>query len=216
MNAGGAALVLASASPRRRALLEAAGLSFAVVPSGVEETLAEGIAPEEAALELALRKARAVASRSGPGIWVLGADTVVALEVGASTRLLGKPGSAEEARAMLRSLSGTTHRVVSGVCVVRRPDGLVLSGAETTRVTMRAIEPGQIEAYVASGEWRDKAGGYAIQESAERFVVRLEGGGLDNVVGLPVRLALALLERAGASPESLRPSRRLVAENGPS
>lgn len=97
---------------------------------------------------------------------------------------------------MLRALSGTRHAVVTGVCVVRTPGQLALCEAERTWVTMRAITPAEIEAYVASGEWRDKAGGYAIQESADRFVTALEGGGFDNVVGLPVGLALRLLARA--------------------
>ena len=99
---------------------------------------------------------------------------------------------------MLRSLSGTRHSVVTGLCVVRAKDQEALLDAERTWVTMRVISAAEIAAYVGSGEWRDKAGGYAIQESADRFVTALEGGGFDNVVGLPVRRALALLQRAGA------------------
>jgi septum formation protein len=99
---------------------------------------------------------------------------------------------------MLALLSGSRHRVITGVCAVRARDGRVEVGRERTFVTMRVLSAREIDDYVASGEWRDKAGGYAIQESADRFVTRLEEGGFDNVVGLPVRLALDLLARLGA------------------
>jgi septum formation protein len=101
---------------------------------------------------------------------------------------------------MLRSLSGTRHAVITGVCVVRTDDGRLFRGHERTLVRMRTITPAEIAAYVESGEWRDKAGGYAIQETADRFVTALEGGGFDNVVGLPVDLTVALLREAGAAP----------------
>ena len=94
---------------------------------------------------------------------------------------------------MLRALSGTRHRVITGVAVVRTIDGSERCDHETTWVTMREISEDEIGAYVASGEWRGKAGSYAIQETADRFVVGLDGGGFDNVVGLPVALTLALL-----------------------
>src|SRR5439155_17981854 len=103
------------------------------------------------------------------------------------------------ARAMLSTLSGSRHRVVTGVCALRSSDGRIASGWERTWVTMRPIAPAEIEAYVLSREWEGKAGGYAIQETADRFVTKLEEGGFDNVVGLPVRLALGLLRRLGAS-----------------
>ncbi len=196
-------IVLASASPRRRALLEAAGLEFEILPAGVDETLPEGLAPVEAATLVAERKARAAAARLGRGpAWVLGADTLVALERPPTERawtFLGKPGSAAEARGMLAALSGSRHVVVTGLCVVRVPDGSSACDAESTWVTMRVLGAHEIDEYVASGEWRDKAGGYAIQESADRFVVRLEGGGFDNVVGLPVERALSLLRSSGAA-----------------
>jgi septum formation protein len=189
-------LVLASASPRRRELLGRAGLSFVVVPAGVDESVPRGTRPDEAAREIARRKACAVAASRTAGDFVLGADTVVALLEESGWRLLGKPAHAQEAKAMLGALSCTRHAVVTGVCAVAAPAGAPVSASETTWVTMRPIGALEIEAYAASGEWCDKAGGYALQESADRFVTSLEGG-FDNVVGLPVSLALDVLARAG-------------------
>ncbi len=201
-----ARIVLASASPRRRQLLLQAGLVFEVEPAGVDEDLPPGIEPFAAARLLAERKACAVALRARPPAFVIGADTVVAVPHEAEHELLGKPASPLEAAGMLRALSGTRHAVVTGVCVVRTEDQAVFVDAERTWVRMRVITPREIDAYVASGEWRDKAGGYAIQESADRFVTALEGGGFDNVVGLPVARTLALLAAAGA-PVSAAPGR---------
>jgi septum formation protein len=186
---------------RRRDLLARAGLEFEVDVPDVDESVAADLSPEEAACMLAERKARAVLMRhpasdvADSNIVVLAADTIVAVGTGADARLLGKPADAAEARAMLRALSGTRHRVVTGVCALAN-GARACTAFERTWVTMRAIEPAEIEAYVQSGEWRDKAGGYAIQENADRFVVRLEEGGFDNVVGLPVALALELVARA--------------------
>ncbi len=188
----GSRILLASASPRRRELLAAAGVEFEIGATDVAEDLPPGIEPEAAAVLLAERKARAAKARAAE--FVLAADTIVAV----GGELLGKPDGARDARAMLELLSSSRHRVVTGVCALRTKDGRIASGFERTFVTMRAIAPAEIEAYVASGEWEGKAGGYAIQETAERFVTRLEEGGLDNVVGLPVRLALDLLACLGA------------------
>ena len=183
-------LVLASASPRRRELLQQAGLPFEIVVSSVDESLHPLTPPEEAALELAERKARAVAQRMGDrDVLVLAADTIVA--VGA--RMLGKAADDHEAAEMLRALSGTRHRVITGVCALRTKDLALSRGFERTYVTMRPIRDAEIAAYVASGEWKDKAGAYAIQETADRFVTSLQEGGFDNVVGLPVRMSLRLL-----------------------
>ncbi len=197
--ARGHRILLASASPRRHQLLAAAGLEFDVEPSNADERHEPGLDPEQVAVALAERKARAVARRHrGADLLVVGADTIVAVDTPSGPRLLGKPTGREEARSMLERISGTRHRVVTGVSVVRAADQRCHSGFERTWVTMRVIAREEIEAYVASGEWRGKAGGYAIQETADAFVEKLEEGGLDNVVGLPVALTRALIEAAGA------------------
>lgn len=175
-------IILASASPRRRKILSDMGLQFTIVPADVDETPPPGLAPERVAESLALKKAVCVAAGVASGT-VLGADTVV---VGADGSLLGKPTDAGHARAILARLSGTTHRVITGVALVHRPGGRQAVGHEVTSVTMREMTPGEIEEYVASGEPFGKAGAYAIQEHADRFVSRLEGE-YDNVVGLPSR-----------------------------
>jgi septum formation protein len=188
-------LVLASASPRRRELLERAGLQFTVEVSAVDEQLHPRTPPEEAALELAERKARAVASKlAARDLLVLAADTIVAV----ADVQLAKAADEREAAQMLRTLSGTRHRVITGVCALRTKDLALARGFERTFVTMRAIPEAEIAAYVASGEWQDKAGAYAIQETADRFVTQLEEGGFDNVVGLPVELSLRLLAELDA------------------
>lgn len=196
-------LILASASPRRRDLLARAGLEFEIEPSEVSEELASPLEPEPAAEELACRKALAVAAaHSGEEAWVIGSDTVVALGSGADLLLLGKPADAGEARTMLEGLSASCHRVVTGVAVIDctrfGEEGACRSAWERTWVAMRRILPEEVDAYVGSGEWRGKAGGYAIQENADAFVTGLEEGGFDNVVGLPVELTLGLLRAAGA------------------
>lgn len=169
-------------------------MAFEVEASDVDESLAPGVGPERGAEELAERKARAIAARhAGHDVLVVGADTIVAVGAGDGARMLGKPADAADARAMLETLSGSRHRVVTGVCVVRALDGRALVEFERTWVSMRAITPAEVDAYVASGEWRGKAGGYAIQENADAFVTRLEEGGFDNVVGLPVELTRRIL-----------------------
>jgi len=193
-------LVLASASPRRRSLLEAAGMRFVALSTEVDEHLEDFDDPLVAAAELALRKARA-----GLELWrrehpageaiVLGADTMVALGGPGRWTLLGKPVDAADAERMLASLSGTRHLVATAVALLRSSDGALRCGLERTFVSMREISALERADYVSSGEWQGKAGGYAIQESADRFVTRLEEGGLDNVVGLPVQLTLGLLEQ---------------------
>jgi septum formation protein len=182
-------LILASASPRRKALLEAAGLSFEVVHADAEELSAGD--PELDAVGNARRKARCV-SRGHPDAWVLGADTVVAL----GNDAFGKPADLEDARRMLRLLAGRTHDVWTGICVVRRTADVDLSGAESSRVTMRPWDPERIEAYLSRVNLLDKAGAYAIQEHGDLVVDRYEGD-YTNIVGLPLSRTFELLSEAG-------------------
>jgi septum formation protein len=190
-------LVLASASPRRRALLAGAGFRFEVRPPDVPEDPAPGAAPADVARDLAARKARAAARGLGPApCLVLGADTVVALGDG---RLLGKPRDRAEAEEHLRALSGTTHSVVTGVCLRQEPGGAEELFHVESSVTMRRLEEGEIRAYAAGGEGLDKAGGYAIQEGGDGFVTRVEGS-RTNVVGLPMEEVLVRLAARGIRP----------------
>ena len=182
-------LVLASASPRRQELLRSAGISFEVQPAHIPEDPLPGEAAKECAERLARDKALAVA-RQRPHDFVLGADTVVVVD----GQLLGKPTDAADAARMLRLLSGREHQVITGVCLVVGGEPSVAS--ETTVVTVSEITDKDIADYVASGEPMDKAGAYAIQGLASRWIPRIEGD-YSNVVGLPVALVLRMLrERA--------------------
>ena len=181
-------LILASNSPRRRELLQNAGFDFDVRPSGIEETRLPGEPPEEFARRLARDKALDVARQSEAGSYVLGADTVVAI----NGEILEKPADAADAARMLRTLSGRTHRVMTGVCLVQAPETVLALTHETTSVTFRNLTEDEINSYVASGEPFDKAGGYAIQGRASRFIPRIEGCYF-NVVGLPIPLVYGLV-----------------------
>jgi len=175
-------LVLASRSPQRRAILRQLGVPFVDRPVDVVEE--EVGAPEAVAGENALRKA--VAAGAGEGEIVLGVDTVVATE----RELWGKPPDAAAAAETLRNLSGRTHRVVSGVALVRATGGVEAATA-TTEVTFRTLDEALVEWYVACGEWSGRAGGYAIQGRGAALVERIDGDYL-NVVGLPVATLIAL------------------------
>lgn len=185
-------VVLASASPRRRELLARLCPEFRVEPSRVEERLGPGPLPAAVAA-LAEAKARAVAATLGDGV-VVGADTVVVVD-GA---VLGKPATAEEARAMLRRLAGREHEVITGVAVVDAATGRAASRAVLTRVRMRAYDAAAIDAYVASDEPMDKAGAYAIQEGGRRLVAGWEGS-YTNVIGLPLEETAMLLAAFGVA-----------------
>jgi septum formation protein len=178
-------LILASQSPRRRDLLTIAGLRFQVRTRPVEEVRASGESPEEYVRRLARSKADAAWERDTE--IVLGADTVVVVE----GRMLEKPADAAEAREMLLALSGRTHVVITGICL-RHADGVVVD-AESTRVRFVEMEPAEIDEYAASGEPLDKAGGYAIQGLASKFVDRIDGCYF-NVMGLPVALVYKYLK----------------------
>jgi septum formation protein len=177
-------LVLASRSPQRRAILEQLRVPFDVVEPEFEE--APGAAtPVEEVERRAQGKARSVARGAGDRP-VLGVDTEVVLD----GHIYGKPGDAAEAEAMLEALSGRTHEVVSGLCLLT--PGWEELESEATQVTFRALTPRELGLYVATGEWRDRAGGYAIQRLGGALVERIEGDYL-NVVGLPAALLVRLL-----------------------
>ena len=178
-------LILASASPRRRELLAAAGVSCEVDPAHIDESVRAGEAPAAYAERLAREKALAVSPRH-PGRPVLGADTVVVVD----EEIFGKPIDAEDARRMLRRLSGRAHHVITAVAVAR--DSRLTSAVEISAVEMREFSEIELQNYVETGEPMDKAGAYAIQGGAGRFVRRVSGD-FDTIVGLPVKMALKLL-----------------------
>jgi septum formation protein len=182
-------LVLASRSPRRQELLQRAGFEFEVRPSGVEEVRRSGESGEDLARRAAREKSLGVAVFSPSDSLVLGADTVVVI----NGLILGKPSDPDDAVRMLRMLSGATHRVVTGVCLVRAPGQIEAVAHETTMVKFRHLEEDEIRDYVGSGEPLDKAGAYGIQGLASRFVTRIEGCYF-NVVGLPIPLLYDLLK----------------------
>jgi len=173
-------MVLASASPRRRQLLEEAGYSFRVVPSAAEEEHDAGRDPELLVTGNALLKAAEVAA-AHPAETVIGADTLVYLD----REPLGKPADYAEARAMLGRLSGNTHRVITGVAVLAGDRGIEHCFAETTEVTFRCLDAAAIDDYLASIEPLDKAGAYAAQDGGERIIASVSGS-FRNVVGLPI------------------------------
>ena len=174
-------LILASASPRRREILQQVGAVFEVVPARGEEKLTKET-PQEAVMELALQKAKEVAdAREDPKEVVLGADTVVAF----AGKILGKPKDEADAVRMLTMLSGNTHSVFTGVAILVKESGQVLNFYEETRVTMYPMSPEEIQAYVASGEPMDKAGAYGIQGRCAVHIEKIQGD-YQNVVGLPI------------------------------
>lgn len=183
-------LILASASPRRQELLRNAGIEFTVQPAYIPETRQPHESPPDYARRLASEKARHIFrefSKSDPGVIVLGADTVVVID----NQVLGKPENQSEAASMLRKLSGKTHQVISAICFAYAKGERVAH--EITKVDMNEISEEQIKTYVASGEPMDKAGAYAIQGSASKWIPRIEGCYF-NVVGLPVARVWQLLQ----------------------
>lgn len=187
-------LVLASASPRRAELLTAAGYQFDVHPVDIDESLTAGEMPMRYVARLAAEKsARALEELGDSDAVVIGADTVVVVD----EQILGKPRDAEDAGRMLRCLSGRTHEVLTGVCA-RRGDA-TLDVVEITSVAFVRLTEEQIAWYVASGEGRDKAGAYAIQGLAARFIPGIDGS-YSNVVGLPIAAVDTLLERLSRTP----------------
>lgn len=201
-------LILASASPRRQELLRNAGIPFAVQPADIIETPLTDEPPQHCAERLAREKALAV-GRSRPQDYVLGADTIVVT----GGAILGKPRDWHDATRMLRSLSGRTHEVITGVCLispvergdlsiagditrVNSENRQVNTASQTTLVSMCEISEREIGDYLATGEPMDKAGAYAIQGMASRWITRIEGD-YSNVVGLPIGMVYAMLKRRG-------------------
>lgn len=178
-------LVLASASPRRRQLLEMIGVPFIVSPADVQEIPLPGEQPDAYSRRLARDKARAV-----PGEMVLGADTIVVLD----GRILEKPRDDDDALVMLRALQGRTHQVNTAICLVAA--GREFAALDQTSVTFRPCDDAMLRDYIATGEPRDKAGAYGIQGWGAALVERIDGD-FFGVMGLPVRLVLELMRQAG-------------------
>ena len=189
------ALILGSASPRRRELLEQLGVSFSVLPSHVDEPPPSGQTPEAYSRGLAESKVRAtVALLRGEqrSAFVLGADTIVVID----ERVLNKPADDEEAQRMLLALQGRSHVVITAVCLAAGAGGFARTIATSSRVTFRELDAAAAARYVASGEGRDKAGSYAVQGLGAGLVRAIEGS-YSNVVGLPACETLDLLLEAG-------------------
>jgi septum formation protein len=187
--------VLASGSPRRQELLRAAGYTFdIIIPNVDESSYPTDMMPDAIAVHLSEAKARAIAA-SEPQCVILAADTVVAF----GDTPLGKPADEDDARRMLALLSGTTHLVITSVTVVHTAENFFKTVRTMSAVRMRFLTPGEMDSYVASGEWIGKAGGYGIQDK-DPFVTRIAGSHT-NIVGLPMGVAKRVLSEAGVRPE---------------
>ena len=184
-------IILASASPRRRDLLQQIGLTFTIDSADVNETVLPGEAPEPYAVRVALDKARVTAAKTRSGI-VIAADTIVVLD----DLILGKPADSGEAGRMLSLLSGRRHSVITGLAVMDALSGMTRSAMSVTSVWFRQLSQSEIRSYVLSGEPLDKAGAYGIQEKGALLVDRIEGCYF-NVVGLPLSLLGKMLPEFG-------------------
>jgi septum formation protein len=189
-----APLILASASPRRRQLLQEAGVVFTIIPSNTTEEFRPGETPEEYALRVARDKTHEVACRQVDS-WILGADTIVEIE----GQVLGKPKDLEDGFRMLRLLSGRTHRVMTAFVLLNGVGEMHTQQLVVSHVTFKQLSNQQIRDYLATGEPFDKAGAYAVQGIGAALVECVEGS-YTNVVGLPVEEVLAALRTAGISP----------------
>lgn len=184
-------IILASASPRRKQLLAEAGYKFKVAKPRIDESAfpAGGVNPCEYAKRLALAKAKNVAERY-PDCVVVGADTVVDFD----GQIIGKPTDAKDAEQITRKLFSRPHKVITGVAIVRQSDGVEIVESDTTVVFPKKMNDEQLAEHIKNESWRDKAGAYAIQESGDEFVERIEGS-LMNVMGMPMELVQRLLKR---------------------
>ena len=183
-------LILASASPRRQELLRQISCEFRVFVSDAEELSGDGISPERLAVENARRKAEDVAAKVGSNAPVLGADTVVVVDA----KILGKPKDEKDAARMLRLLSGRRHFVYTGVAIVYGGD--TYTDVVQTAVWMAEMSEAEISSYISTGEPMDKAGAYAVQGIAAKFIPKIEGS-FSNVVGLPLHAVKNLTRKAG-------------------
>jgi|ERR1700690_2589192 septum formation protein len=190
-------LILASSSPRRAEILRDAGVTFSVLTSAVDETPYSGESPEQLVQRLADAKADLVAARALGPVIVIAADTVVVLD----NKILGKPRSTDDARQMLEQLSGRTHSVLTGVSLIRLPDVERRQFVETTLVHFSRLSRDDITSYLATSEPYDKAGAYAIQGRAGRYIPQIEGCYF-NVVGLPIAHLLTALRELGWNKDS--------------
>jgi len=181
-------LILASASPRRRDILNNAGYTFEVRPLDVDEGGISVSDPQLLVRELALLKAAACAKETPEDAFVIGADTLVSLD----GEVMGKPTDFEDAVRMLSRLSGRSHQVYTGVCVINTKNGAAISKNDTTHVTFRTLTEAEIRDYVSTGEPMDKAGAYAIQGIGQKLVSGIDGD-LNNVIGFPVHLFEAIV-----------------------
>jgi septum formation protein len=191
---GRAKLILASGSPRRKALLGAAGLRFDIIESGISEKRVNGELGRDYALRVACEKALSVSARV-PDALVLAADTTVVC----GWEILEKPQDKDDAIRMLAMLSGRTHTVITAYALATA-NAIIEAAPVMSRVTFYTLNPAQISEYVATGEPMDKAGAYGIQGKGADFIAEV-GGSRDNVMGLPMREVLAALARSGVSPE---------------
>lgn len=185
-------LILASASPRRKELLRLVGLDFEIKPSNTTEIFLNGETPEEHVLRLSEQKAVSI-SIHNPDAWVLGADTIVII----NGEVLGKPVVADEAKEMLRKLSGRKHKVITGFCLTRKNTDIIVKNTVESSVVFKEISEDEINWYVRKKEPYDKAGGYAVQGIGAFFIKEIHGS-YTNVVGLPLCEVMEALKKIGA------------------
>lgn len=191
-------VILASQSPRRKELLAKMGVEFTVVASDFDEQLDESRSPETIAKELALGKAMAVAKHN-PSSIVIGSDTIVAID----GKQLGKPDSLEEAKEILKLLSGRSHSVITGVAVVNLSANITLTGADAASVLFRPYSEALVNQYLATGDYKDKAAAYGIQSGAAPLIEYFVGN-YDTIVGLPTSLLAELLSSVGVKARAVK------------
>jgi septum formation protein len=182
-------IILASTSPRRKEILEMLDLEFEIIPSSFKEDNTLPLAPSVLVCQLALGKAKEVSKRN-PDALVIGADTLMSLD----GRIIGKPKDQDDARTILNVLSGRVHSVFSGIALVEGQQ--IQSASAESKVYFKKLEASEIEAYLKTNEWQDKAGGYGVQSSGGDLIEKIEGGYL-NIVGLPLDLLIEMLKKFG-------------------